>query len=82
MIQHLCGHSTQHIAELARRRSVKGVQLNDAAADDFEAYYSGLRDDQVVYVIPTERTPLEEVLSISGGRRLAILAKLDEPIPA
>jgi len=81
MLQHLCGHSAQHIAELARRPSVKGVQLNDAAADDFEAYYNGLRDDQVVYVIPTEQMPLGEVLSISGGRRLVILAKLDERIP-
>lgn len=81
LLQHLCGHSTQHIAELARRPSVRGVQLNDAAANDFEAYYNGLREDQVVYVIPTEEMPLDKILSISDGQRLVILAKLDGPVP-
>lgn len=75
MIQHICGHSTQHIEELARRGRVKGVQLNDAGADDFEAYFRGLRADQVIYVAPTERMPIEAVLSISGGERTVILAR-------
>jgi len=81
MIQHLCGHSTQHIQELARRTMVKGLQLNDAAADDHETYFNGLRQDQVVYVIPNERMPVERIMSTSGGLRTVILAKLDERMP-
>ena len=73
MIQHICGSSTQHIDELAGRQRVKGVQLNDAGADDFEAYFQGLRTDQVVYVCPTERMSLEKVKSISRGERTIIL---------
>ena len=76
MIQHICGHSTQHIRELAERARVKGVQLNDAGADDFETYFNGLRDDQVVYVSPTERMPLEKIMSISSGERTVILARV------
>jgi len=76
MIQHLCGHSTQHIQELARRTMVKGLQLNDAAADDYKVYFEGLRQDQVVYVIPTERMPLDRLMSISGGVRTVILTRL------
>ena len=76
MIQHICGRSTQHIEELARRERVKGVQLNDAAADDFEAYFRGLRADQVIYVCPTERMPVEKVMSISRGERTIILGKV------
>jgi len=73
MIQHICGRSTQHIEELARRERVKGVQLNDAGADDFEAYFNGLRADQVVYVSPTDCTPLEKIMSISKGDRTILL---------
>jgi len=80
VIQHICGRSTQHVPELAARKKIKGVQLNDAGADDFEAYFRGLRKDQIVYVCPTEKMTLEKILSISGGNRIIILARLEEQI--
>ncbi len=75
MIQHLCGRSGQHVPEIAKRQRIKGVQLNDAAADQFEMYHKGLREDQVFYIWPTENMPLEKVLSITGGRRLVIIGQ-------
>ncbi len=75
MIQHLCGSSKQHVAEIARRPRIKGVQLNDDAADQFEAYYEGLREDQIFYLWPTENMPLDKILSITGGKRLVVIGQ-------
>lgn len=81
MIQHLCGRSDQHVPEIAKRHRIKGVQLNDAAADQFEAYYKGMRDDQIFYLWPTENMPLEKILSITAGKRLVIIGqKIDTKI--
>ena len=78
---HLCGHHTQHIPCWRRMEALRGVQLNDAAADDFADYFKGLRPDQILYVTPTEAMPIERILSISGGRRIVLQALLDRPIP-
>jgi hypothetical protein len=78
---HLCGHHTQHLPTWRAMREVRGVQLNDAAADEFDAYYHGLRDDQVIYIAPTEAMPLDRILDISGGRRVILQGRLEQPVP-
>ena len=78
---HLCGRHTQHLDTWRRAPEVKAVQVNDAAALDFEAYWRGLRKDQFVVLWLTDDMPLDRVLAISGGRRLALRADLGEPIP-
>ncbi|RKY23917.1 MAG: hypothetical protein DRP83_08445 [Planctomycetota bacterium] len=72
MIQHLCGSSDQHVEEIAKRNRVKGVQLNDNGADQFESYFKALRQDQIFYLRPTENMPVEKILSITGGERLLL----------
>ena len=79
---HLCGHHTQHIPCWRRMKALRGVQLNDAAADDFAAYFRGLRPDQILYVTPTDTMPIERILSISGGRRVVLQTLVDRPIPS
>ena len=70
---HLCGSHVQHIPLWRRLQSFKAFQLNDRAAEDFEAYFAGLRNDQVFYVNPTATMSMERILAISGGRRVVIV---------
>ncbi len=77
---HLCGHHTQHLPCWREMRGLRGVQLNDAAADDFRAYFEGLRDDQVIYIAPTPRMTAGEILRLSGGRRVVLQMALDRPL--
>lgn len=77
---HLCGHHTQHLPRWREMSLLRGVQLNDAAADDFPAYCHGLRDDQVIYLSPTEEMPLDEILRVSGGRRVIVQGWLEAPV--
>jgi len=67
---HLCGRHTQHLPTWRAMPELRAVQLNDAAADEFLAYYTGLRDDQLIYLAPTEMMSLAHILEISGGRRV------------
>jgi len=76
-LYHLCGAHTQHIKTWRSWDDLKAVQLNDRAADDFEAYFTGLRDDQLIYLNPSEAMPIEKALSISGGRRTIIVSDKD-----
>ncbi len=59
---------------------LRGVEITDAAADDFEHYFRGLREDQVIWIAPTRDMPLERILAISGGRRIVLQMKVDRPI--
>lgn len=77
---HLCGRHTQHLETWRRMPEVKAVQLNDAAALDFDAYWRGLREDQFVVLWPTAGMRLEQVLATTGGRRLAVRADVQEPV--
>lgn len=70
---HLCGHHTQHLPTWRAMSALRAVQLNDTAADDFETYWHGLRDDQVIYFSPTARVSSADALRISGGRRLVLV---------
>jgi hypothetical protein len=76
---HLCGRHTQHLATWREMDSVRAVQLNDRAAKDLEAYYRGLRSDQLLYVNPCEEMPIRRILEITGGERTVIVAdNIDE----
>ncbi len=72
---HLCGEHTQHLPTWRDLPSLRALQMNDRAAEDFETYYHGLRDDQVVYPIPCAGMPLDRILEESGGRRVVIWAE-------
>jgi hypothetical protein len=54
-------------------KSLRAVQLNDRAALDLEAYFHGLRDDQIIYANLFDGMPLEKVLEITGGERVVIV---------
>ncbi len=70
---HLCGAHTQHIPTWREMTALRAVQLNDRAADDFEYYFNGLREDQVIYLNPTKTMPACRALEISSGRRLVLV---------
>jgi len=73
---HLCGAHAQHIPVWRGMKELRAVQLNDRAAEDFELYFNGLRDDQVIYLNPSAVMTLEKALAISGGgRRLVLVAE-------
>lgn len=74
---HLCGACTQHIPTWRGMGNLASVQLNDRAAEDFEAYFAALRPDQIVYVAPTPTMTLDRILTISAGRRIVCQAPLD-----
>lgn len=85
MIQHICGKSSQHVPGLAKMQSVKGIQLNDIATEDYAAYYKGLRQDQIFYM-RLKPIKLDEVLAVSGGDRTIIVIideqdKIENKIP-
>jgi len=76
---HLCGGHTQHIPTWREYPSFRAFQLNDRAAGDLALYYHGLRDDQVLYVNPCPEMPVEQIMAITGGRRVVIVDDLPEP---
>lgn len=71
---HLCGVHTQHIPVWRQMASLRAVQLNDRAAEDYEIYFRQLRDDQVIYLNPTATMTVARALAISGGRRTVLVA--------
>ncbi len=77
---HLCGSHSQHIPVWREMKSVRALQLNDRAAEDLELYYKGLRNDQILYVMPCEGMSAKEAVKITGGHRLVIQRALDSPI--
>jgi hypothetical protein len=75
---HLCGAHAQHIRAWAEMPELKSVQLNDRAADDFDVYRRGLREDQIVYITPTETMTAERILAVTGGSRVVLQCPLGE----
>lgn len=70
---HLCGSHEQHISVWSKMKELKAVQLNDRAAADLEKYFTGLREDQMIYLMPCEEMTVEEAVRITGGKRLVII---------
>lgn len=76
---HLCGSHAQHIEIMRDMPSLKSLQLNDRATQDLEAYFEGLREDQILYVFPCEGMSVKRAIEITGGRRLVICDAMDAP---
>lgn len=76
---HLCGACAQHIPAWRLMTALRALQLNDRATDDFEAFYTGTREDQVIYVTPNERWPVEHILSFTDGRRVVVQGMFEPP---
>jgi len=77
-LMHLCGSSSQHIPAFRGMAKLRCVQLNDRAAEDYPLYYHGLREDQIIYIMPTVKMDIKEIIRISGGRR-TIVARHRKP---
>ena len=75
---HLCGAHTQHLPTWRAMSSLRAVQLNDRAAEDFPAYFAQLRDDQIIYLNPSETMTVDRVLEISAGHRLVLISDLSD----
>ena len=69
---HLCGSHGHLIPLFAKMTHLRSVQLNDRASEDLLFYASGLREDQVIYLIPCPGMPLERGLRIAGNRKLIV----------
>ena len=74
---HLCGSHSQHIETFRSMKALKSIQLNDRASEDLELYFNGLRDDQIIYLIPCEGMTIERALEITKGKRLVINARVN-----
>ena len=76
---HLCGSHTQHIPTWRNMKSLRALQLNDAAAEDLQFYFDGLRDNQILYVNTCPGMTTEKIMKISGGKRVIIVTnEVDE----
>jgi hypothetical protein len=76
---HLCGSHAQHIESFRKMQNLKAIQINDRAAHDLEKYYTGLRNDQIIYLNPCEGMGIDEAINITGGNRLVICAPVAAP---
>ena len=77
---HLCGTHTQHIPAWNEMRSLRALQLNDRAAEDLATYWGEMRKDVVFYVNPCEGMPIKEIVEITGGQRVIIVADVEQPL--
>ncbi|HOX40161.1 MAG TPA: hypothetical protein PL033_19425 [Candidatus Brocadiia bacterium] len=80
-MMHLCGDHARHIPELRSMKTLRSAQLNDRASDDFERFWKGLREDQIVYVGPKDGMGIERILDISRGRRVILQCSIEKPVP-
>lgn len=71
---HLCGRHCQHIGAWREMKSLRAVQLNDRASEDLERYFTGLRNDQVIYFHPTDTFSAQRALDITEGSRTVIVS--------
>lgn len=76
---HLCGTHTQHIPVWREMKSLRAIQVNDRAADDFEQFYNELRPDQVFYVNVYPGMTIERTMEISGGARVVLVGDIQTP---
>jgi len=73
---HLCGSHSHLIPVFRSMPNLKAVQINDRAALDLELYFAGLREDQIIYLMPCEGMTAETAMRISGGKKLVIIDKV------
>lgn len=79
---HLCGSHAQHIPTFRAMPELKSVQLHDRAAEDLQLYFDGLREDQLIYLVPCRGMTIERALAITGGKRLVVIAHVDGELKA
>ena len=75
---HLCGAHIHHIPTWKSMPELKSVQLNDRAALDLPLYFSGLREDQMLYVNYFDDMYIDEVLRITGGERTILVGPFED----
>jgi hypothetical protein len=78
---HLCGAHAQHIPAWKEMAPMRALQLNDRAAEDTALFFEGLRQDQILYVLPCATMPEARIMEITGGERTVIVSDLKEPLP-
>lgn len=76
---HLCGSHLQHLECFREMPHLKATQLNDRAALDLPYYVEGLRDDQIIYVSPCPGLSADDIVRITKGERVVIVASIDAP---
>ena len=69
---HICGYHTQHIPYWRKSKSLKVLQLSGDAMTDLPIYHKELRDDQLVFVSPHATMSLDDIMDVTGGRRVII----------
>lgn len=77
---HICGSHTQHMEAFRNMKSLKAIQVNDRAAADLQAYYEGLREDQILYLNACSEMTVEKAMEITGGHRLVIAGDISAPV--
>lgn len=77
---HLCGSHSALIPIWREMPSLRAIQVNDRAAEDLELYFRGLREDQILYVVPCAGMPIERAVQITGGRRMVVVGDYREPV--
>ncbi|MBI5833269.1 MAG: hypothetical protein HZB16_13310 [Armatimonadetes bacterium] len=61
---HLCGAHAQHASVWSSMPALATVQVNDRATDDLAVWTASLRPEQVLYISPTDRYPLGDLLEL------------------
>jgi hypothetical protein len=69
---HLCGAHAHLIPAFAGMPELRAVQLNDRAVEDLLAFHAGLRQDQLLYVLPNSTWPVERILETTRGERVIL----------
>ena len=75
---HLCGTHTQHLDTWKSLTSFRAFQINDRAAEDLEAYFHGLRDDQIMYVNVFAGMTIDQIMRITQWHRVVIVDNITE----
>ncbi|MFC1736988.1 hypothetical protein ACFL1X_12800 [Candidatus Hydrogenedentota bacterium] len=76
---HLCADHVRHIPAWRETQSLRAIQVNDQPSDELEEYFKGLRDDQMIYVHPTQTMTVERAVNITSGKRTVIALQQERP---
>ena len=66
---HLCGSHGHLIPLFAKMKNLKSFQLNDRASEELALYAQGLREDQIIYLLPCDGMPEERAVEIARTMR-------------
>ncbi len=59
--------------------ALSAMRLNDRATEDVALHFSGLRDDQMLYVHPCQTLPVAAIMDAHGGRRTVHPGDITDP---